>query len=312
VLIRIGYAYQWTGFGQSEVNEKVRPSKTFWDWLKLLIVPLVLAIGGYLFSRSENHRAQDIANQQAETDRQIAAQGRQDDTLQAYLDQIGQMLLDKDMPLLILFPYKEDDVVRSEVKSLARARTLTVLARLEGERTGERTGARKGSVVQFLYESSLLSKDDRISLRGADLSEAILDRTDLSEANLSEANLRGANLRGTDLSWANLSDTNLRGANLSEAILHRTDLRDADLSKAILLKANMNEADLRGANLCRAHLTGAFEPTRDGSQRLISNEELEQRAKSLEGATMPNGQKYEDWLKDKEGREEDETTPSPQ
>jgi hypothetical protein len=24
-------------------------------------------------------------------------------------------------------------------------------------------------------------------------------------------------------------------------------------------------------------------------------------SKSLEGATMPNGQKYEDWLKDKEG-----------
>ena len=26
---------------------------------------------------------------------------------------------------------------------------------------------------------------------------------------------------------------------------------------------------------------------------------------SLEGATMPNGQKYEDWLKDKEARKED-------
>jgi hypothetical protein len=27
--------------------------KTFWDWLNLLIVPVVLAIGGYLFTRSE-------------------------------------------------------------------------------------------------------------------------------------------------------------------------------------------------------------------------------------------------------------------
>jgi hypothetical protein len=33
---------------------------------------------------------------------------------------------------------------------------------------------------------------------------------------------------------------------------------------------------------------------------------LEQQTKSLEGATMPHGQKYEDWLKDKEGREVDE------
>jgi hypothetical protein len=30
----------------------------------------------------------------------------------------------------------------------------------------------------------------------------------------------------------------------------------------------------------------------------IANEELEQQAKSLQGATMPSGQKYEDWLKD--------------
>jgi hypothetical protein len=27
---------------------------------------------------------------------------------------------------------------------------------------------------------------------------------------------------------------------------------------------------------------------------------------SLEGATMPNGQKYEDWLKDREKRQQDE------
>jgi hypothetical protein len=32
--------------------------------------------------------------------------------------------------------------------------------------------------------------------------------------------------------------------------------------------------------------------------------ELELQATSLKGATMPNGQKYEDWLKDKKAREE--------
>ena len=31
----------------------------------------------------------------------------------------------------------------------------------------------------------------------------------------------------------------------------------------------------------------------------FTNEELEQQAASPEGATMPNGQKYEDWLKSK-------------
>jgi hypothetical protein len=54
----------------------------------------------------------------------------------------------------------------------------------------------------------------------------------------------------------------------------------------------LSEADLSGANLT--------EP------KGITNEVLEQQAKSLKGATMPNGQKYEDWLNDREKRQQDE------
>jgi uncharacterized protein YjbI with pentapeptide repeats len=54
---------------------------------------------------------------------------------------------------------------------------------------------------------------------------------------------------------------------------------------ANLLQANLSEADLRGANLSYA--------------RDITGEQLEKQAKTLEGATMPNEQKYEDWLKDR-------------
>jgi hypothetical protein len=35
----------------------------------------------------------------------------------------------------------------------------------------------------------------------------------------------------------------------------------------------------------------------------VANEQLERQAYSLKGVTMPDGQKYEDWLKRK-GREE--------
>ncbi len=69
------------------------------------------------------------------------------------------------------------------------------------------------------------------------------------------ADLSGANLRNLKLDKANLSETNLSGANLSEAIL--------------------TGADLSGANLSEA--TG------------ITIEELEKQAKSLQGATMPDG-----------------------
>jgi uncharacterized protein YjbI with pentapeptide repeats len=48
-------------------------------------------------------------------------------------------------------------------------------------------------------------------------------------------------------------------------------------------------ADLSGADLSHAYLKDAT----------VKEEQLEQ-AECLEGATMPNGQKYEDWLKSNE------------
>jgi uncharacterized protein YjbI with pentapeptide repeats len=150
---------------------------------------VVIAGGGLWFNAQQRAREQQIANERA-----------QDEALQAYLDQMSQLLTDKDRPLL-----------RSQrgdnLSVLARARTLTALAGLDGER--------KRSAVQLLYESGLITRN-----------RAILD-------------LNGANLRGADL----------RGADLSDA--------------------------------------------------MVTNDQLKQ-AYRLEGATMPNGQKYEDWVKSRE------------
>ena len=39
--------------------------KSLWDWLGLLIVPVMLAIGGYLFNSLENRAAQEAEEQRA-------------------------------------------------------------------------------------------------------------------------------------------------------------------------------------------------------------------------------------------------------
>lgn len=64
----------------------------------------------------------------------------------------------------------------SKVRTIARARTLTVLRSLDGER--------KGNVVQFLYESGLIA-DKNV---GAPSKNPIV--------NLSGAKLEGADLKG--------------------------------------------------------------------------------------------------------------------
>jgi uncharacterized protein YjbI with pentapeptide repeats len=112
-------------------------------------------------------------------------------------------------------------------------------------------------------------------------------------AYFSSANLHKANLSGADLRWAKLLRANLHEANLS-----RVDLRWADLSEANLHKANFSGANLSGAKLGEADLREATlrGASLEGALGIV-NEELRQQAYTLEGTTMPNGQKYEEWLK---------------
>jgi uncharacterized protein YjbI with pentapeptide repeats len=229
--------------------------KTLWDWLKLLIVPVVLALGGYLFTRSENRRNHEIADE-----------NRQDGMLQAYLDHMSQLLTDKEHPLRTV---QQDD----DVRVVARARTITVLPRLDS--------VRKGSVVRFLHESGLIAKDQVVlDLKGADLSGAFLIGADLRDADLSRADLSRADLRGAFLIDAVLIRTHLIGADLRDTVLIRTHLSWAVLRGADLRGTDLRDVVLIDADLRDAVLIGA---------RGITNQQLEQQAMSLEGATMPDG-----------------------
>ena len=151
---------------------------------------------------------------------------------------MAQLLNDKERPLHKAQP---DD----NLSTLARALTLTVLSTVHL--------ARKRSVLEFLYESGLIYRE-----------QVLLDESDVIKRRHNIVSLKQANLREADLSGADLSGAYLSRADLSGADLIFADLREADVSE----------------------------------ERVLS-------AKSLEGAIMPSGQKYEDWLKDKDRRGED-------
>jgi len=268
------------------------------NWLELLVVPLVLLGIGLLFQIQQS----EVEKRRLEAEQHIEEQRAQDEALQTYLEQMGQMLLDKDRPLR---QSKKGD----EVQLLARARTVTILRRLDS--------ARNRDILQFLREARLVPSNkyeiqehivrlDNSNLSKADLRGANLDSFDLRGTDLSGADLRDARLPWSYLPYAKLNGANLRGADLrgdpdqsgDDADLSDADLSDANLSEADLSYDNLSSANLQGANLTDANLTGA-----NLSNAKVTSEQLAQ-AKSLKGATMPNDQKYEDWLKDK-GRESD-------
>src|SRR3569623_1217672 len=75
--------------------------KTIWNWLYLLLVPLVLGLGAVFltawFNAQQDARQNDIQNQRAEAGRELAQQRAQDESLQAYLDQMSMLMLEKDL-----------------------------------------------------------------------------------------------------------------------------------------------------------------------------------------------------------------------
>ena len=288
------------------------------DWLPILIallIPLVIFYGTTQITQEQANseakraqQAQKIENQRAEAERELAEQRAQDEALQAYLDQMSVLLLEKN-----LRSSKED----SEVRTLARARTLTALGRLDL--------FRKTDVIQFLLEAKLVQEvegkepiirlgDDDLDLSYMILGDANLDSADLSEADLTYVELGDANLRDADLRGADLSKAHLQYSDLSGADLRYADLTDAFLLQADLSGANLRYADLSKAALNDANLSGAYGWTEDQLSK----------AKTLEGATMPDGQTlkghetpnrptfkewrkdniFKEWLKDTEGGKE--------
>src|SRR5215210_317839 len=73
-LVVIGgyiYRWEWTGF----------IGKTLWDWMKLLVVPIILALGGLLITQMERlnaARAQRIDAERLALEHEQAQQDRED------------------------------------------------------------------------------------------------------------------------------------------------------------------------------------------------------------------------------------------
>src|SRR5205823_13572712 len=137
----------WTGFF----------NRTLWDWLQLLIVPLVLAVVALVFqlanTRTERQIAkqryeqdQQIAKQRYEQDQQIALDKQHEDLLQVYLDRMSELLLKEKL---------RSSKVSDEVRNVARVRTITILFQLDARRIG--------LVFAFLRQAGLMSNEPNSS-----------------------------------------------------------------------------------------------------------------------------------------------------
>jgi uncharacterized protein YjbI with pentapeptide repeats len=238
--------WEWGIEEYTPANPNTERGKTFWDWMDLILVPLVLAGGATLFAWMMDKREEKREEQRAREQEKIELDRSRETAFQTYLDRMTELLKDG------LGASSEGEPCRS----VARARTLAVLRQLDGER--------KGLLLCFLYDANLvgeIEKAEIIDLSDADLREVkvlqgnlsgiCLGQADLRGAVLRYSNLRGADLDGTWLKGADLSFTNLRGVKLPP-----DGMAGADLGAADLEGADLTDSDLREANLDLAYLKG--------------------------------------------------------
>src|SRR5258708_7538098 len=151
------FGWNWTGFnggyhkitttrtthGAITTTEQP-PTKTLWDWLQLLTalaIAVVVGFGVAWFTTKQTQASEAANKQRHETELQITSDNQREAALKAYIDNMSELLLEKNL---------RNSQPEDEVRTIARARTLTVLRRLDAER--------KGSVLQFLQESGLIDK----------------------------------------------------------------------------------------------------------------------------------------------------------
>jgi uncharacterized protein YjbI with pentapeptide repeats len=222
----------------------------FWG---AVIVILAVAGGAALYfnfrARRREQRSQykrRLAQWHARQELEIETEHLQKTAFQSYMDRMSELLLEKGL---------QSSEPGSEVRNIARARTLGVLPGLDGHR--------KGTIVRFLYDSRLINGPEAVmDMRETDLRGAVINQANFPQVKLHEADLSAADLSRSDLQEADLHQTvmivaNLIGANLSRANLGGVVLTEAVMTAVNLSEADLSQADLHGANLEGAELMGA-------------------------------------------------------
>ena len=252
LLIAAGIVAGYTILDPKEVSGF--KNKTIWAWLNLVGVSSAIIIVGWIVTRKQRERDEAIALEKA-----------QDEALQAYLDQMSNLVVDhklghklgnarsKDSNGEHKFKFEvwtkeaklswglAEEESEDHIPEVAQARTTAVLLSLDARH--------KRRPLKLIHELGLIKTQDNV----LDLKNAGLDHADLSELSLREAHLVGADLRVSDLSGADLSKSDLTEADLTEADLRGADLRRANLSNTILTRANLLPYDERDPERLSPH-----------------------------------------------------------
>ncbi|MCA9894670.1 MAG: pentapeptide repeat-containing protein [Anaerolineae bacterium] len=292
---------------------------TLWDWLDLLLIPLLLGAAGAYWNFITNLRREReekaLRDQQAREDKirqerqkfeSLEARRRdeeryREETVRKYFDDIAYLMVGKGLLGSVQsVEYKRSKRGNETTESMTAGNKLLKLANLLENPVWHMAQTRTITVLRRMAYQRIVDNNDSSSEK----LESIIDVQRVNEildflrdsgllrgagSVLLRANFRNATLKGVDLKLANLLSAdlyqaNLSGASLHEANLSKTHLADANLSNSDLIRANLSEAKLFGTNLCNANLHGANLSSTELRKAILSGATLDDA--NLSGANL--------------------------
>jgi uncharacterized protein YjbI with pentapeptide repeats len=225
--------FKWSGFQK----------KSFWDWLQLLIIPLMLALGAFYLNSAADFR-----------DYQIAQEQKHQEILTDYFSKMQDLIVET-KKIKETSGYKESHPkdkeanLLPEFRSTAQALTLSVLEQLDGKR--------KGKVITYLAESQLITVDNNkpytqpeINLYGANLKGMVLN--DVAQVETVDKKPLGVAIRG-----ANMTDSTIKNVRLFVG----SQLRESDFSRANLTDVYFTNANMSQAKFFKGTINVNFDGT---------------------------------------------------
>jgi uncharacterized protein YjbI with pentapeptide repeats len=240
--------FKWSGFQK----------KSFWDWLQLLIIPLMLALGAFYLNSAADFR-----------DYQIAQEQKHQEILTDYFSKMQDLIVEtkKSKQTPGSKESNSEERLLLEFRPTAQALTLSVLEQLDGKR--------KGKVITYLAESQLITANNdnqsslpevendnpsslpEIKLNGANLKEIVLKNVDLysiidmknKDRIINGIKINNANMERANLSKVNLFKSDLMGSNLENATLQNVNFAGSTMKSSRFINGQITDVDFTGVNL---------------------------------------------------------------
>src|SRR5215213_882667 len=97
--------WQWTEFGE----------RSGWEWMQLLIIPIVIGVAGLWFNWAQDARQREDAQSRAQAQLEAEEERTQQEALQQYNNEMRSLILEEDLRYS-----PEDDAVRELARPYAR------------------------------------------------------------------------------------------------------------------------------------------------------------------------------------------------